>query len=269
MKIILKSMFILSLFITSLSFAQTTIINGAISLPDNMVAGENGVEVTLMGTFLDDNPLSRQTVTIPSGQTSTNYSLAFNRDFQQIEIECDDCFNLGLINEGAWQQTLGITSRFDGTPISLGTNNNIDIELEEAVRFAGRVLFPENFIASGDELILINFFRQDFIGGATVVLSPSEGEDVGLNFKVSVPVDLFEPTGIFIDITCSICSEDITNDNLFASTLNGDPTTIEEESAALFPITEDHINLILTFQGPFSGNTFIAPILEFILNEEN
>jgi len=271
------SVFFILLLVVKTSNAQTTLVSGTISLPQGVAAGPGGVEIELSGLFIEiDNQDSQQTVTILPGESSTNYSLSFNIDDQEIEFNCADCFDLGVTTEGSWNEINGVVAKFSGTEYLLGTSNNVDIVLESATRFNGLLLFPNDFAASGGEFVIITVvsavpFALDFFSDSILL---NEG-DTSFEFSLGVPSDLSN-TGWTLRAACPFdCDENlIFLDDNFATAISGDPTTLDPDQAFVFPTGGSFTNLNVTLQGPFieppqeQDNVAIPPILNLLLDEE-
>ena len=270
--------FFFLLLVVNTSSAQSTTISGTVSLPSGAVAGPSGVEIKLSGVFIETgNSDSQQTVTISPGQSSTNYSLSFSEDLLVfLQFDCADCFDLGITTNGAWNETVGVVSLPTGTLYS-GTNNNVNITLETATNFSGRVLFPSNFIASGNETITILVNTSS--GPLAIFFSDSGVIDAGdssFDFGIGVPSRL-SPSGWFISAACPFdCDENLVfSDQFFATTISGEPTMPDINQAFTFPQNGSFTDLSLTLQGPIietdpppDENEFVAPpILDLLLNE--
>jgi len=277
MKVLSCSVFVFLLFFTKVSIAQTTTVSGIISLPAGIVAGSDGVEIQLSGIFAEfSTSLDEQTIRISPGQSSSNYSLTFAIDNQGIEFECDDCFALGVTTRGQWNEIDGVSGSFRATRYALGTNNNVDISLGLATTFTGRVLFPNNFVADGDELISVSFVGEN--NSPSQTFSDFDVLDAGatsFDFSIGVPSNLTR--GWTLRALCIRgCNENLlfsdsnlapsATDSNFPTTINGDPTSLDPNQAFIFPSNQDYSDISITLRGT---NVVITPILYLLLNEEN
>ena len=265
-------------------------VSGTISLPAGVVAPNGGVEIELRGLFLEfSNPNDEQIVTIPFGQSSANYFLEFDgsRD-QSIQFEClADCSNLGVTNSGSWSDIDGVVTSISGTEYSAVSDHVVNIVLENATVFSGQVLFPEGFVAQGGEFVIVTVSSQDFLSFS--FFSESGSLDAGqttFSFNLAPPTDGTSSTWV-IDAECFVgCDEEIVfidTDN-FASTINGDPTTLDEDEAFEFSPNGSFTDLNLTLQGPNppepptnppappvdpGDESVIAPVLQLLLLDDD
>lgn len=274
---IIYSLFLLGFVIAKTTDAQTTTVSGNISLPSGIVAGPAGVEIELRGLFFElNNPLSTQTITIPPEQSSTNYSLTFSEDDQSIVFDCPSCFDLGVTDTGSWNETTGVASMFSGTNYSIGTNNNVDILLEQATTFSGRVVFPNDFASSGNDFIIVTINSATFLTFDSFSDSVILGNgDSNFDFRIGVPSDA-SADGWTLSAACPFdCDTNLVfQDTNFATTVNGDPTSLNEDDAFIFPSDASYTNIVITLQGPIieadtpDQEGALVPIINLILDEE-
>jgi len=148
----------------------------------------------------------------------------------------------------------------------------VDIVTELADRFSGNIRFPEGFVAEGDEFIFINVRR----AGDFVIDRFSQGflTEVG---QTSWGFDLTAPrsatgAGWVVDVSCSSCDEGISAEDHFPTTVNGDPMSLNDADAFLFPRNQNYsdINMTLISIAPEpdpEDPPVVAPMI-FLLNDE-
>ena len=181
-----------------------------------------------------------------------------------------------MTNVGSWNETTGIVSTFRGTTYSIGTTNSVDILLEQATTFSGSVVFPNNFVSSGNDFITVTlsnatFLTFDSFSDSNIL----ENGDSSFDFRIGVPSSL-SVDGWTLRAACPFdCDDDfVFQDTNYATTITGDPTSLNEDDAFIFPSGESYTNIIITLQGPVVETdapvqeSTLAPIINLVLDDE-
>jgi len=216
-------------------------------------------------------------VTIPAGSSSTSYSMPTSDDaFSNIHFDCEKgCLGNGITSEGSWSETEGVTgtSLFNSsTEYDSQLDHIVDISLENAVRFKGRVEFPENFKATGSEDITIeaeeyglnNFFLANSFRDFVVLSERASFAEFDFNVPVTGPAN-----GSWqLSFSCFLCRVEISPAEHFATTINGGLGTTFSGNAFPFESIGNYTNLSLLFPGeiPAPKTSLMSPII-FLLED--
>jgi len=179
------------------------------------------------------------------------------------------CFDLGVTTDGAWSDTDGVVANFHGTDFSRTTDHLVNIRLETASRFSGQIRLPEGFAARGDEFVFVRISSNDrFAFSSFLVGEILTNSDTSSAFEIGVPSDETSQSWN-VEFGCLSCDDDILGDDVFASTITGNPAVTDENLAFAFPRSGNVSGLTLTLISlapPEPKPVTIAPIL-FLLND--
>ena len=261
---------IISLGFSCYSYANT--ISGTVSLPNGVVAGSGGVEISLSAFPFVDISTSFERVTIPQGQSAAQYSFNFVESQERsINFGCNfGCDSLDITTDGAWDNTLGVVGFLSGERFSGTENHIVNITLERADTFSGRLIFPENFAITGDEFLSVTVSSTSIFAvldrySFSTLLEKGESE---VNFSVGAPTRSAFQNPWEIRVTCSNCSNPIGESSYFATQSNGGVMTTNGNSAFIYQPSRDHRNLTLSY--PFTienPRVNISPIYPLLLDD--
>lgn len=233
-------LFLLCVSIAQLAQAQTFSISGDISLPDGTVAPAGGTVFTIStdplesfavgGGFLE----SAITVTIAGSQQITSYSLTMRDDdpqggmLKKLRFNCDSgCDDLGALTQGYWSEINGVVGEANATQYAATQNHVANIELLNADVFSGSVQLPDDFVANGNEGIIVVARASSFSNPVTFSQTiTTTADETSWPFFIAVP-QLTGVGGWSIEVTCGSCDEDISSATHYPTTATGDPMTIE------------------------------------------
>lgn len=133
------------------------VIHGNVLLPNSETASEGGVTVNVsLGNISSE-------VTIPSGATSTAYTLRVPAGTYKLSYNTS---NLNYVSKGYYSTTGIVHSNYSASSITVnGTISNLDIELEKGYLISGTISLPDNETATSDGESL-------FISTANIVSPP-------------------------------------------------------------------------------------------------
>ena len=277
----MKSIFYaLTLFISVVSLGNASTVSGTISLPEGILAGSGGVELevsTFPIQFDDSFRLSRDIVTIAQGQASANYifDLPEPPTFEtfRLEFEClSGCAGLGITTDGFWSDTRGVTgSLLIANNYDSFVDHTIDILLEPADTFSGRVNFPQGAVASGEESIFLTVRDSGFLGtDQYLILLNQEAGATSVNFEIGVPNEGISG-GWFVDVFCTGCDQGIIVETAqYSTTALGDPLSVNQDDRFFYRANNNYSGLELTMLAvdqPESLDAIIVPVYDLLLNE--
>lgn len=263
--------------------------SGTIALPSGVNAGASGVELRV-GTagiefYTGPNGFPRfasDFVRIPPFANSVNFSFDLppspNNDLNRVDFSCvSGCELLDVTTSGNWSESEGVVASFiGGTEYDSRVDQTINIRLETADTFKGRLNLPQGFVASGDEQIIVRVrdtTRFSFVSSIDSIF-PAAGES-------SFPFVVGMPQGgggnWEVEVSCLRCDSEIEARDHYLTTFSGDPLTINQEEGVLFPKNSDSADLSLTLislrepEPPIDPNRLntvdISPIIYLILEE--
>lgn len=274
----MKSLFyIVTLFLSVIVSSNAATISGTLSLPVNVVAPSGGAEFevsTFLIQFSDSFEASRDTVTIAQGQNSTTYSFNIPEppafDEFRLEFECKSaCDSLGVTTDGLWSETEGVTSLFGATEYDSTTDQVINILLETADVFTGTINFPAGFVATGAEFFLIRLDNSNPFSFETFTtfVSANAG-DTSLPFTLGVP-NAGSNGGWFLEVSCLSCDTRLSDGDQYATTMLGDPLSLQEDDAFFYQVNSDYSNIKMTLiaLAPVSETDLnIVPVISLLLD---
>lgn len=267
----LISLFVAGSFSIASAFANT--ISGTISLPSGVTAPSGGVILTVRSLRFDSFGFGRDRVTIPSGSSSTNYSLVFSDDVErQVVFNCDDgCGSLDITTSGGWSNTSGVGGDFSAQVFNAGQNHVVNIQLETADTFTGSVSLPEGLVAKGNEFLLASISSNNRFSFE----SYSEGEiltagQTSFDFKIGVPSNATSSSWQ-VRFVCLDCETRVESKTHYATTIIGAPPALDSDSSFPFLKNTDYANLNLTLidNKPINMKQVILSPILLLLDDEN
>jgi len=258
-RLILCIAFVLAGFEVS---AQTYSISGTFKLPAGVVAPSGGTEFKLSTDPLESFAVgggtletSASVVIAPFGNMSS-YSLplrdasssSFDPNPKKIRFSCvSGCDGLGVVISGYWSTTVGVVDVSGATEFPAIENATVNIELPKGDVFSGVIKLPDEFIANGDETIVITAKAASF--GNAPEFSESvqvESGDTEWPFLISVP-QLVGVGSWFIRLTCADCDENIPAQIHYPTTVAGDPLSLSPSERFFFIKSRNYNDMTLTF----------------------
>lgn len=239
---------------SSTSTAQTNQFSGTFSLPQGIVAPAGGTVFNLATDPLDEFTLNSRVaysateVQIAAGQTSVFYTLRLDNSpvvlNKTLKFECvSGCDELDITTVGWWSSLKGVVAKADASNFVANTSQTIDIQMEPADVFAGSIIFPDDFLATGTELFTIEITETAFAVTARFsqqVLATENSQSV--DFRLAVPAD--ETNGGWnMSLRCLDCVSDLAAGPYYPTRVNGDPASLESSQQFFFQKNRDYTDI--------------------------
>ncbi|RBP51732.1 hypothetical protein [Arenicella xantha] len=237
-------------------------IYGYVLLPEGLLAPVGGVTVEIQTFPLDfdfSSPFietSQIEVTIPEGASSIPYELPFlvegDAVTREIQYKClSGCTALDLATGGFWSTVTGTTDFFGASDFDVNTRTEVPIALEPGTRYTGTISFPNGFLASGGEQIVVTV--TEVVSGFGIPESFSffyypESGDNEIIFDVAAPTDSTSELWR-IEIQCNSCDSGLVGDPTYITNIGAAPLTTSSNLAAVwikeFDLTGFDVELLL------------------------
>lgn len=252
-RLILAAM--LALFITK---ADAVTFSGTITLPNDTNAGASGMDFDVGTYFLEFYRVgnffftSSTVARIPAFGTTANFSFQIPSDptfdTHNIDFECTrGCANADVTTTGLWSISRGAVGSFiNASDYNSRANQVINIQLETADTFSGQVALPKDFVAKGDEQVIVRIRSNASFSFDSYVYYwyPDAGQN-STNFRIGVP-STATASGWKLEYPCNSCDAGVESETHFPTKITGNPPSLDSASQFFYQDARDYSNIKLS-----------------------